>query len=49
MSALPSTASVDPARIMPRSFEKFEEETEHNSQIISTTETPYIAKSTQVN
>jgi hypothetical protein len=34
---------------MPGSFEKFEEETEYNSQIISTTETPYMAKSTQAN
>lgn len=34
---------------MPGSFKKFEEETEHNPQAASTTETPYMAESTQAN
>jgi hypothetical protein len=49
MSASPSTTSVDPTRTLPGSFEKFEEEMEHDPQTTSTMETPYMAKSTQAN
>jgi hypothetical protein len=49
MSASPNTTSVYPTRTMPGSFEKFEEEVEHDPQAKSTTETPYMAKSTQAN
>ena len=49
MSALPSTTSIDPIRIMPGSFEKFKEDIKYNPQIISIIETLYIAKSTQAN
>ncbi|KAF4634582.1 hypothetical protein G7Y89_g3529 [Cudoniella acicularis] len=49
MSASPNTTSVDLTRTMPGSFEKFGEETEHDPQTTSTTETPYMAKSTQAN
>jgi hypothetical protein len=45
MSASPSTTSVDPTRTMPGTFEKFEEETEHDTQ----TETPYMVMSAQAN
>ena len=49
MSASPNTTSVDLTRTMPGFFEKFEEEVEHDPQATSTTETPYMAKSTQAN